>query len=101
MQDFWLARRIRREAGGPNQAFHAVLIHFEAGSAITVLSQAVFREAASGRERSGEHLEHLLGGDHHQSEGEMRGDLDRAMHTDMPSVSFMKAWAASYTTPSP
>ena len=32
-----------------------------------------------------EHSEHLLGGDHQQSEGQVCAHLDGATHTDMPS----------------
>jgi len=38
LQDFWLARRIRRETIGLGQAINPFLIRFEAGSAVTVLS---------------------------------------------------------------
>ena len=38
------------------------------------------------REGSGEHPEHLLGGDHQQAEGQVRGHLDRAAHPDVPSA---------------
>jgi hypothetical protein len=38
LQDFWLARWIRLATNGLDQAINPVLIHFEAGSAVTVLS---------------------------------------------------------------
>ena len=83
---FWLPQRILSKTSGPAQALSSVPGCFVADSTVTVLSSAVFGEPASGLARSGEHLEHLLGGDHHQSEGEVGGDLGRAAHADMPSA---------------
>ena len=62
---------------------------FGADSTITVLSSVVFGEQASGLERSDEHLEHLLGGDDHQAEGQMGGHLDRTAYAHVPSAVFV------------
>ena len=86
MHVFWLPRRIPSETSGPAQALRPVPGCFWANSTVTVLSSAVSGEPASGLARSDEHLGHLLGGDHHQSEGEVGGDLGRAAYADMPSA---------------